>query len=81
MEQLLDTMQNLTSLMEQYEMMDQSQLKKVAMAMNQLSLSLHELSDKMEKSKLDEKTLTAIQEKTASINESMEKLLVQFNDN
>ena len=81
MEQLLETMQSLALLMEQYEMMSQQQLKQVAMAMNQLSLNLHELSDKIEKSKLDKKTLGTIEKKTVSISESTEKMLLQFNDN
>lgn len=79
--QLTDTLHHMASLMDKHEMMNHTQLQKVAMAINQLSLNLHELSQKMQDSQLDTQSLATLKKKNAQLKQEMEELLLQFNDN
>lgn len=79
--QLTDTLHHMASLLDKHEMMSQSQLQQVAMAINQLSINLHELTQKMGDAQLDKKSLVSLQKKNKHLRQEIENLLLQFNDN
>lgn len=81
LEQLTETLHHMAALMDKHDMMNQNQLQQVAMAINQLSLDLHELSQKFQASQLDIQTLSALKKKNDRLKQEMEILALQFNDN
>ena len=78
--ELRDTMSNLANLMDKHAMMNQLQLRTIAIVVKKLSLNLLVLSQPMASTSAAA-TLSSISERNRQLNATIDELQAQLNDN
>jgi hypothetical protein len=77
MEQMRNTMQSMTQLMEQHQMMNQVQLSEVAGVMQRMSTNLQQVSSGMQ-SGINDQTMAKLQDQTKDMDRTLDKIKDQL---
>lgn len=78
MDQMHETMQTMTQLMENHRMMNQMQLGEVAGVMQKLSTNMQKMSQDMSKGDYDDKAVTALQDQTRDMDKTLDRIKDQI---